>query len=110
METMPHREAKSAFLSLLFILVGLVISAGIVLAFVPLVECFVCTGNPRYQVPPARSENSPFIELTCGFCEGRGRVSLRAQWFMSETWREYFEVRESVKAMRRRNLTRPRTP
>ena len=43
-EAKPTPKPRSAFLPVLLIVVGLVIVAGVVVAFVPLVECDVCVG------------------------------------------------------------------
>ena len=96
---MPSGEAKSAFLPLLTSFIVCVVSVAGVVVFVPLVDCFVCTGNPMYLDPPDRSDN-PLMAYACSFCERRGSVSLSAQWFMSDTWRDEYEMLELMKRLK----------
>ena len=77
---MPNPKPRSYFLPIMLIVVGFVICAGLVLVFVPTVQCNVCAGIGTYREDlPNFSSGlglSSQIERTCIWCSGRGSIRL----------------------------------
>ena len=88
---MTDPKPRSAFLPIMLLIVALVICAGVVVAFVPLVECDPCYGLGSVSLDDLQAyedstgsggEGVPRYRegWSCRFCSGSGRVTLRAVW------------------------------
>ena len=82
---MTDPKPRSSFLPILLIVVCLVIVAGVVLAFVPLVECEGCIGigaiTTRDQTEEVAEDGSDIsasreVFWTCEVCSGKGSVTM----------------------------------
>ena len=119
---MPDKPGRSAFLPLLFIIVGLVVCAGVVLVFVPMVECNVCLGGgtctvKEYLLDYAEREGFVYDEIKepdvneemalwyCRWCSGKSKIPLFQRWGMEipvsdRSW----EIEQIIRCSRRGDL------
>ena len=85
---MTEKKPRSAFLPILLILVGVVVCAGVVLAFVPISKCDVCLGVGKilnHEVDLFSRSNSDesrdSVVFRCNRCSSVGRIGLYLKWF-----------------------------
>ena len=74
-EVTPDRKPRSSFLPILLLVVVLVIVAGIVVVFVPMVECGGCVGVGTLSAQEIHGEESARVhrDLPCFWCKGTGK-------------------------------------
>ncbi len=87
---MRETKERSLFIPLVLLVLGLLVSAGLVMTLLPLVECAGClgaaeitesdldvlfVGGVRFLLPEYRPEPS-FVYAVCFECDGRGRSTL----------------------------------
>ena len=90
---MPEPKTRSSFLPFLFIIVAVVICAGVVVVFTPLVECDVCLGvgtvtvkegyalaEDQHKESPDLGDDMERIFWRCKWCTGTSRISLSRNW------------------------------
>ena len=102
--TPVHRKTpRSAFLPILLLIVGVVVCVGLVLAFVPLMECESCAGVVTLSLEEWNSLNPTMLVIgkygpayACDWCERTGTTSLLRKVFQEppedNDLRRYFEV------------------
>ena len=75
---MPDPKERSAFLPIMLLVVGLVVIAGVVLAFVLTVDCEACEGlgTLDYDAWGGRRWSEPQIVWACYWCQGKGSITL----------------------------------
>ena len=71
---MTTPKPRSAFIPIMLLIVGVVICAGVVLAFVPLVECDICLGMGSFTESPP--DFNGWYAWTCDWCSERGVLTL----------------------------------
>ena len=84
MRSMPEQERRFSFLPIMLLIVGLVVVAGVVLVFVPVVECEACVGIGkaagvewgRVEFKTDVQPKGGFWPWTCSYCSGRGVITL----------------------------------
>ena len=97
---MTEKKSSSAFLPILLLVVGVVIVAGVVFWFVPLVKCDYCLGvgmlthreipliqedDYMYRTfPPDRDPDLDKIFWKCDWCSGKTRIALARRWGQGE--------------------------
>ena len=78
---MPEAKTRSAFLPIMLLVGCFVVIAGLVLAFVPMVECYMCNGTGENEFHYGRQDsNFPM----CRLCTASGRISVYERWFPSD--------------------------
>ena len=117
-EAKPEPKRRSSFLSIMLLVVGLVIVAGVVLMFVPLLECRSCHGLGSYThrewaIHICEMHDQEFneadltgidldsIEGQCHRCNGDTKMTLVRMWQRkafrgpgeSSIWRRARELR-----------------
>ena len=68
---MADPKPRSSFLLIMLIIVGLLVCSGLVLVFVPIVECRDCGGSGSMGVDLMES---PPVSEGCGRCANSGRL------------------------------------
>jgi len=110
-ESKPDPKPRSAFMPILLIVVGLVICAGVVVAFVPLVDCEGCVGVGTataaewHAVVGWDEEDEPYSGpdiFLCGACFNTGSATLHVKLSREPDGHvgEYVEVWEEIKQNR----------
>ena len=90
---MTDPKPRSSFLPIMLLVVGLVIVAGVVLVFVPLVECEACAGVGTLTTDEWNALESSIklnrdsgeLAYSCEWCTGTDRTTL---------WREMGDARQ----------------
>ena len=95
---MTNPKPRSYFLPIMLLVVGLVICVGVVLVFMPVVECHNCFGLgtltaedlaaylvPKFQVDGNRITISQ--GYTCEVCLGKGKLPLYQKWVSEQPFR-----------------------
>ena len=104
---MTRSKTRSNFLPTILIVVAVVICAGVVMAFLPIMDCTACLGVGTitveemwviYQMKPDLTPPNTAYQ-TCANCDGVGKVSLSKQAPMELTAllgknEEYMQVRQ----------------
>lgn len=83
-EAKPDPKTRSSFLPIMLLVVGLVVCAGLVAWFAPLVECEACLGLRSFNfqewkailAPTGGCRFVPGGQWKCEWCEEAGRTTL----------------------------------
>ena len=89
---MTESKPRFSFLPVMLLLVGMVLCAVVVVAFVPLVQCGYCKGEGFLDPDRFPGISLPYKCEVCSACEATGRRTLYARWFKPDGSRNWDNV------------------